>query len=133
MDELAAAAAVLAMDVDSNADEAEAQEETCGGQAADHGRPPAREPRAADKENERAAPESRGLETDKEKVWTLPKIPPFAPCARSLTRCRHPTDLPWPLPLRRWKKLHCCGAAISCSPRVSDTGGLHPRLVRLPR
>ena len=70
--ELAAAAAVLAMDVEPDGDEELEQEASCGASVGDLLQRPARKPSAAGKKNQSDPPEPREARTDIEKVSMLP-------------------------------------------------------------
>ena len=93
-DELAAAAAVLAMEVDSDADEDLPQETTSRERGEDLGRPPAPQASTAGRENERNPPEQREAGTDKQKVVTHPLTLRHAPCEPSFRLLLAPTSCP---------------------------------------
>ena len=94
MDELAAAAAVLAMDVGPDPGEETVQETNgspCGG---DLGQQPAPRLPPAGKENKLDHPEQREAGTDFDKVMMRLRTRTHAPRALSFTCYRHPTNLP---------------------------------------
>jgi hypothetical protein len=94
MDELSAAAAVLAVAHDPDTDEEMEQEGAAGARGGDLRQWPAPESSEAGKENEHHLPEQQQVGTDNGKVMTHPPTPSHIPRAPSLTRYWHPTDLP---------------------------------------
>ena len=127
MDELAAAAAVLAVDIESDSDEELGQEAPGGAPVGDLLRRPALEPSRVDKENENGPPEQQRPGTDNHKVSMHLRMQSYTPRAPSFTRCWHPA-LTCPAGSRcRLLSQNCSSAPISCSPRASGGGGPFPR------
>ena len=90
MDSLTAAAAVLAMDIESDAGEENVQEATTGECSGDLVEPAAFRQSAVEKENVPDLPERQGAGAASNKVSTNPKPLPFAPRALSFVFCTHP-------------------------------------------
>ena len=90
MDSLTAAAAVLAMDTESDAGddmEQEARAGECGGDLVE---PPAHQQPAVENENENDLPERQGVRAANKQVSASPKVLHPAPRALSFVFCTHP-------------------------------------------
>jgi hypothetical protein len=108
MDDLAAAASVLAMAADSDSEDDMAQEIDAGELRGDLLESGTRQPNTANKENEASLPDSRALGAASEQV-----IPDYSnlhatPSDLSNTRCHLPIDQPSDAHVRRWQWLLCC-------------------------
>jgi hypothetical protein len=94
MDELAAAAAVLAMDVGPDADEETVQENSSGACGGDVQQQPTPSLPVAGEENQISRPEQREPGTDFDKVMMRLRTLAHAPHSLSFTCYWHPADLP---------------------------------------
>ena len=90
MDSLAAAAAVLAMDIDSDAGEENEQEATAGESCGDFVEPAASQLSVVEFEKENDLPERQGAGTANKQVSASPKKLHPAPHALSSVCCTHP-------------------------------------------
>ena len=108
MDDLVAAASVLAMEVDSDAQDAMEQEDLAGARDGDLLQSSLEECCSANKENDAGLPDSRALGAASKQVLADYSNLLAAPSDLSDTRCHLPVDQHLAAPLRRWEWLHCC-------------------------
>ena len=120
MDEVEAAAAVLAVSVDELSDEGMELESVSGAQEAAEARAPASEAIEAEEENKPDLPAGRDDGAGVRKVSAGPRILP------SLPRAQHfacPTGPNHSRPFGRWQWLHCCRGPQICSQRATAGRG----------
>ena len=108
MDDLVAAASVLAMEVDSDAQDAMEQDDLCGARDSDLLQSSLEECCTANKENDAGLPDSRALGAASKQVLADYSNLLAAPSDLSDTRCHLPAVQPLAAPVRRWQWLHCC-------------------------
>jgi hypothetical protein len=107
MDDLVAAASVLAMKCDSEAQDDMEQEVDAGEHGRDLLETGTQQCYSANKENERGLPDSRALGAANKEVLADYSNLFAAPSDLSDTRYHLPVDQPLAAPVRRWQWLHC--------------------------
>ena len=118
MDALAAAAAVAAITIDSNADEDVAQREARGTLDAGDEAMVDVETITEDKENTNVHAADSNPEDAPSQVSSAPKLPCHSPCAQHLTRSDRPVCAPRMHCVPRCQSACCCRRPTACSPRA---------------
>ena len=119
MDDLAAAAAVLAMEVDSDAEDDMEQEVDAGEHGGDLLESGAEQLRTANKENDTGLPDSRAFGAAHKQVFPDPSNLRLTPSDLSDIHCHYPVGQPSDAPVRRWQWLHFSFSPKRCSLRVA--------------
>ena len=120
MDEVEAAAAVLAVSVDELSDEGMELESVSGAQEAAEARAPASEAIEAEEENKPDLPAGRDDGAGVRKVSAGPRILPSLPRAQHFACPKGPNHS---RPFDRWQWLHCCRGPQICSQRATAGRG----------
>jgi hypothetical protein len=126
MDELAAAAAVFAMDIDPDAIEEVELEETYGAPAADFDQCAVSETSSEDNANTTGDAAGRGVGDASPQVSNSPSAPQNSPCAQHFTCPDSHTLLLRPAACHRCQSTCCCRRLTACSRRAWAAAGRSP-------